>query len=95
VIEPTVLFDFHFDVSSDDAYRKTLHIPLRRRCEDRAGLYLESGTVPRAYDLILCQHALRQRSTSMGARILDRPTLPTQIENGDPLSSRLHKLARL
>jgi hypothetical protein len=31
----------------------------------------------------------------MGARILDGPVLPTQIENGDPLSSRLHKLPRL
>src|SRR5260370_11668601 len=31
----------------------------------------------------------------MGAGILDRVVLPTQIKNGNPLSSRLHKLAYL
>src|ERR1700687_4858984 len=31
----------------------------------------------------------------MGAGILDLVVLPTQIKNGNPLSSRLHKLAYL
>ncbi len=54
----SLLFDFHLDVSSDDAHGETLHVPLRGRCEDRAGFYFESGTVPRADNLILCQHTL-------------------------------------
>jgi hypothetical protein len=31
---------------------------LRGRCEDRAGFYFESGPVPRADNLIPCQHTL-------------------------------------
>ena len=54
----SLLFDFHLDVSSDDAHGETLHVPLRRRCQDRPGFYFESGTVPRADNLIVCQHPL-------------------------------------
>lgn len=53
-----LLCDFHLYIFSDDAHGKTLYIPLRGRCEDRTGCYFESGTVPRADNLILCQHPL-------------------------------------
>ena len=59
---PTPLFDLHLNVCSDDTHGKTLHVSLRRRREDHAGFYIESGTMPRAYDLIFRQQALRQRS---------------------------------
>ena len=89
------LNDFDFEVISIHADRKTLHSFPRRGTADSARLDVEMGTVPRADHFFAYELTFRQRPAAMGAGIVDLSVLPTQVEEGNPLSARLHQLPGL